>query len=613
MTVVVDSPKVKLLDGGLGTHLEELGAVFGNDPLWSTGLLLTAEGRALIEKAHLNYIEAGCEILMTGTYQAFVPTSTVKTTVSPEIDLPSLFPVAMSVARSAIAKSGRTNVEVAASMGSYGAVLANGAEFTGDFGEISWDALVEFHQVRLETVLKTGPDLLAFETVPSVFESSAIVRALELCSTTHASLPPAWLSFSCASSNTSCAGDSIESCATSIKQSPYIFAAGVNCTAPEYVLDIVQCFRRVLEGTGKGIVAYPNKGESWDGVEKVWVNATGVHGVEKYAEMAKSWIDAGATIVGGLLDGGLGTHLEELGAHFDNDPLWSTGRLLTKEGRALIEKAHMDYIEAGCDILTTGTYQAFVPTSAVKSTVSADIDLESLFPVAVKVARNAVNKSRKLHVQIAASMGSYGAVLANGGEFTGDFGDIQWNDLVLFHQTRLETVLNTGPDLLAFETVPSVFESTAIVRALELCAGTSTLPPAWIAFSCSSGTQSCAGDSIDSCATSVRNSPHLFAAGVNCSKPEFVEEIVKSFKIVFEDTGKEIIAYPNKGESWDNAEKAWVESTGVDGVEKYADMAKRWMDAGATIVGGVCICFWFIPQLPNASRYFSAVESVQIT
>ncbi|ORY53763.1 Homocysteine S-methyltransferase [Rhizoclosmatium globosum] len=184
-------------------------------------------------------------------------------------------------------------------MGSYGAVLANGAEFTGDFGSLTWDALVEFHRIRIEAVAATKPDLLAFETVPCVFESSAIVKALEQCSSKGITLQPAWISFSCRDSHSSNAGDSAEACATSIKDSPFVFGVGVNCTKPEFVKGILESYKKTLEGSGKVLICYPNKGETWDAVGRGWVDQTGVQNVEAYADMAKSWIEAGATIVGG--------------------------------------------------------------------------------------------------------------------------------------------------------------------------------------------------------------------------------------------------------------------------------------------------------------------------
>ncbi|KAI9332806.1 homocysteine S-methyltransferase, partial [Obelidium mucronatum] len=285
-----------------------------------------------------------------------------------------------------------------------------------------------------------------------------------------------------------------------------------------------------------------------------------------------------------LLDGGLATHLEELGADLGCDPLWNARLLLSKEGRELIERAHLDYLSAGCDILTTASYQAFVPTADVPSTVSADIDLPSLFPLAMKVVRDAVEKSGRKSVRVAASMGSYGAVLANGAEYTGDFGGISWNSLVVFHQTRIETILKTQPetwpDLLAFETIPSIFESTAIVEALEQCSRSKEIPPAWISFSNTSESRECAA--------SVKGSTNIFAVGVNCVKPELVEPILRIYKEELAESGKELLCYPNKGETWDAIGRGWVQESGVQSEEAYVNMAKTWISAGASIVGGCC-------------------------
>ena len=59
-----------ILDGGLATHLEALGADL-RDELWSAKLLL--ENPAVIRQAHLDYFAAGAEVATTASYQASIP------------------------------------------------------------------------------------------------------------------------------------------------------------------------------------------------------------------------------------------------------------------------------------------------------------------------------------------------------------------------------------------------------------------------------------------------------------------------------------------------------------------------------------------------------------
>ncbi|KAJ3348962.1 hypothetical protein HDU83_000946 [Entophlyctis luteolus] len=302
-----------------------------------------------------------------------------------------------------------------------------------------------------------------------------------------------------------------------------------------------------------------------------------------------------------LLDGGFATHLEtRLGASLDS-ALWSAQKLLGPDGVSIVQQVHEDYMDAGCDIITTASYQAHIPTDAIRvpipseATTPKDI-FPQLFTNAMIAATNAraaylsrTNSNRK--IRIAGSMGSFGAVLANGAEYTGNFGPtVTWPSLVEFHRVRITAVVATRPDLLAFETVPSVFEASAIVRALQIVASATTtpLPPAWVSFSCRSPAESCSGDSVDDCSRTLKDSPHIFAIGVNCTKPEYVESILRGMRRGLGDSRKTLICYPNKGETWDAIGKEWVGSTGVSSESAYADLAERWLDAGATIIGGCC-------------------------
>ncbi|KAJ3129930.1 Catalyzes methyl transfer from S-methylmethionine (SMM) to adenosyl-L-homocysteine (AdoMet) [Physocladia obscura] len=302
-----------------------------------------------------------------------------------------------------------------------------------------------------------------------------------------------------------------------------------------------------------------------------------------------------------LLDGGFATHLETLGANLGDDPLWSAKLLLSDDGMRLVEKVHLDYLMAGCDILTTASYQAHIPTSAISHPLPTQITnsketLELLFVKAMKAAKTAKENYRRSTtdkpdriIHIAGSMGSFGAVLANGAEYSGDFAGVTWDSLVEFHRLRIAAVIATEPDLLAFETIPSVFESSAIVRALDICAETLTIPPAWIAFSFRSAELSCGGNSIAACANSVKNK-NVFAVGVNCTKPEFLEDILFGLKSNLPEN-IELICYPNKGETWDAKSREWVISSGLPSETTFADLGEKWMKAGATIIGGVQIIY----------------------
>ena len=181
-------PGVVVLDGGLATELEARGADLG-DELWSARLLI--DDPASIVEVHRAYVDAGADVVIGASYQASYE-GLAHRGIGRDAATALL---ARSVELAREGADGRALV--AASVGPYGAVLANGAEYTGDYGlgetSIARSFLRDFHGPRAEALVAAGPDLLAIETIPSIVEAEALTEVLD-------DLPdvPAWVSFSCA-------------------------------------------------------------------------------------------------------------------------------------------------------------------------------------------------------------------------------------------------------------------------------------------------------------------------------------------------------------------------------------------------------------------------------
>ena len=176
---------------------------------------------------------------------------------------------------------------VAASVGPYGAFLADGSEYSGNYG-LTAEELMAFHRERMAVLLASGADLLACETIPSLLEGQALLRLLAEFSEARA-----WLSFSCKDGEHVCHGEAFADCVALANQSPQIVAVGVNCTAPDYIESLVRIAKGV---TDKPIVVYPNRGEGYDPVQKCWLPGT-----EQLSpiETAKRAYAAGARWIGG--------------------------------------------------------------------------------------------------------------------------------------------------------------------------------------------------------------------------------------------------------------------------------------------------------------------------
>ncbi|XP_027153167.1 homocysteine S-methyltransferase 1-like [Coffea eugenioides] len=288
-----------------------------------------------------------------------------------------------------------------------------------------------------------------------------------------------------------------------------------------------------------------------------------------------------------VLDGGFATQLERHGATI-NDPLWSALCLI--KDPHLIKKVHQEYLEAGADILVTSSYQATIPGFLSRG-LSIE-EAETLLRRSVKLAVEARDKfwdaiktnpyQNRTKALVAASIGSYGAYLADGSEYSGNYGpDVNLDKLKDFHRRRLQVLVEAGADLLAFETIPNKLEAQACAELLE---EENVQIPSWICFSSVDGKNAPSGESFNECLDVLNKSNKVTAVGINCAPPHFVLALIQKFR---ELTGKAIVVYPNSGEIWDGVAKRWLPSKCFDD-EKFELFATRWRDAGAKLIGGCC-------------------------
>jgi homocysteine S-methyltransferase len=280
-----------------------------------------------------------------------------------------------------------------------------------------------------------------------------------------------------------------------------------------------------------------------------------------------------------VLDGGLATELERAGFDLDH-PLWSA-RLLTTAPEA-IARVHRSYLEAGADCITTASYQATLAGLEREGRSRGEAEALLLRSVALAIeARDRFwaepqNRAGRLRPLVAASIGPYGAFLANGAEYTGDY-DLDQAGLREFHRERLALLAASGADLLACETIPAVAEARALAALLP----TAGLP-AWVSFSCRDGERLRDGTPLEECARLVDRVAGVLAIGVNCTAPGHVESLLRA---AARATRKPLVAYPNSGEEYDRARRAW---RGTKSLGRWGELGRCWRDAGARLVGGCC-------------------------
>jgi homocysteine S-methyltransferase len=182
---------------------------------------------------------------------------------------------------------GRSKPVVAASVGPYGAYLADGSEYRGNYG-LTEEQLIEFHRPRMKALIEAGADMLACETIPSPIEAQALVKLLGEFEGVSA-----WISFSCRDDAHVCEGQKLEECIRQVEWSPQAVALGVNCTSPRYIPALI---REAKKATDKPILVYPNSGESYSAEKMDW---NGDPAFESFGEQARDWHRAGARMIGG--------------------------------------------------------------------------------------------------------------------------------------------------------------------------------------------------------------------------------------------------------------------------------------------------------------------------
>lgn len=287
---ILDHYTVLVIDGALATELEWRGYDL-KDELWSAKILL--EHPEAIQQLHYDYFKAGADCAITASYQASVE-GFMKRGLN-EHDALALIQKSVRLAKAArdefwadeANRTSRPQPFIAASVGPYGAYLAHGEEYIGNYG-LTKKELMDFHRARMRALIEAGAELLACETIPSLLEAQALAELLKEFPNASA-----WISFSARDENHISEGQIFAECVKLLEGIPQVAAIGINCTSPKYIPGLIGAARKV---TDKPLLTYPNSGETYDPDKMDWNND---RVVESFGEQAREWYAAGARLIGG--------------------------------------------------------------------------------------------------------------------------------------------------------------------------------------------------------------------------------------------------------------------------------------------------------------------------
>ena len=295
-------------------------------------------------------------------------------------------------------------------------------------------------------------------------------------------------------------------------------------------------------------------------------------------DAALSWRSLWAGLPALVLDGAMGTELERAGLIRPGNALWSAAAL--RDHPSAVEAIHLQYALAGADILTTASYQASIP-GFVQAGLSRQAAVHCL-KRSVALAENAVDSFRRAggtrDIYIAASIGPYGAYLADRSEYTGHYG-VSRDALRAFHTERIEILADSSAHMLACESIPCRMEAEVLIEILAAMPATK----AWISFTCQDERRVSHGEPIQDCIDLCAAAPNVIA-GVNCVPPGLVKPLLVSAART--SAGLRVV-YANEEKRRHSGVGRGRQDTSLRMAPSIA-LARDWIAQGARIIGGCC-------------------------
>ncbi len=279
-----------------------------------------------------------------------------------------------------------------------------------------------------------------------------------------------------------------------------------------------------------------------------------------------------------VLDGAMATELEARGCNLA-DNLWSAKVLM--ENPELIREVHLDYYRAGAQVAITASYQATPAGFAARGLDEAQS--RALIGKSVELARKAREAYLAENPQagtllVAGSVGPYGAYLADGSEYRGDYVR-RAEEFTAFHRPRIEALLDAGADLLACETLPSFEE----IKALAALVAEYPRARAWFSFTLRDSEHLSDGTPLREVVAALKDNTQVVALGINCIA---LENTTAALKHLHSLTALPLVVYPNSGEHYDAVTKTWHHHG--EACETLAGYLPQWLEAGARLIGGCC-------------------------
>ena len=258
-------------------------------------------------------------------------------------------------------------------------------------------------------------------------------------------------------------------------------------------------------------------------------------------------------------DGGMGSLLQAAGLQAGELP--ETWNILHPE---VITGIHLDYLNAGCDIINTNTFGA----NGLKFNGIAEYDLPEIVGAAFACAKEAVRQAG--HGYIALDLGPTGKLLR-------PMGELAFEDCVAFYADVVRLGVENGADLIFIETMSDLYELKAAVLAAK---ENSDLPVfATVVFD-AKGRLLTGGTAR--AAAALLEGMGVDALGVNCGLGPVQMKAVVSELLAY--SSLPVIVNPNAGLPRTEGNRTVYDI----GPAEFADAMEELLEEGISVAGGCC-------------------------
>lgn len=281
-----------------------------------------------------------------------------------------------------------------------------------------------------------------------------------------------------------------------------------------------------------------------------------------------------------VIDGGMGKELERIGAPF-RQPEWSALALL--EDPDSVRRAHQNFVDSGAEVITTNTYGVVPYHIGQQRFDDRGTELAKLAATIAREVADAADRPISVAGSLPPLFGSY-----EPWNFQPEQAPAMWEKLIAAQAGLV--------DFWLAETLSSLDEFRTLASGLA-----DRPEPFWASFTLTDDVpdgvadvtkwaELRSGESIADMAAAVQG--NVSAVLFNCSQPERLDAgIVQLVEALGTNSSIAVGAYAN---AFEDKEEGYASNEVVLGHRKdltpdvYAAMAQRWIDQGATLIGGCC-------------------------